>query len=622
MNRITLAIVAIGMVACCQPAVAQLSQWQRDRMVEAAKSSIEQLDADRIPDKDAAEEALHLALYQLQQHLQQKADASNAQAWTDYLAITEMIKALQAEDEKRVLSAAQKIRDRSIGVAPGLEVTAVRGVRDATERLANAYRLSKKEALVKLVTRQLEALAEKWSEVDSVPSVDDAARLTLVLSILQQMNQDVSLLQEARQQFSRPNANVMVGEAFVQRAVQRSINQSRPVRECILGTSISGTAHMMGNVTASLIPSDGAVRVQVALTGQVTSNNTGVNGPVRLRTTGLGQVYSYRTITVSESGVVASPTQTTATLSTQINAIEHPLRLVRRIARKKAAEQKPKADQIALGKLQSQVGTQFADETSQALSKPLPNPMDQLRPWLLRLDLPTPSRNIGSTSDSVYAHAMLRHDWQLASPTSAPPAPGGYEAVVQIHESLIDNSIGHVLSGRTIGEKELQKLLEGRGKNASAASNRDADSDDEESKEPFEIDFTRSRPVVFEAREGKIRIGVRGTRFSQGKKSTEGRIPALEITADYIPVKTTDGVVLLKRDGDVSIEFPGSRSSKIFQAGIRNTIRKRFEDVFPEYLMDQPWTVPPTVTNDAIRNRVYRPRYVTAENGWLTIAVN
>lgn len=608
----------IFLLALALPASGQLSTQQRDQLVERIRVASENLDGDKITEIEDAAETLQLAIDELKNHLSRKADAANAQAWLDYLAVMELREATEEFNDKpsrdslkAFFAAAQTVRDRTIGVQPGLEVTAVRAVRSAVADLVPAVRFRSKEATLAYLEKQLVALAESWEGIEGVPTPEESARLSGILSLLNETGQRDGLIDEAGRQFSHPNISIWIGEQLVQRALSRSVNQSRPVRDCILGTSITGTALLTGQVSAQLLPTDGAIRVQVTLDGQVHSNNIGRNGPVRLRTSGLGNVSSSRVVTVNESGIYAEPVQTTGTLSTRINAIEHRLRLVRRIARKKAGEQKPLADRIALGKLKDQVGSGFAEETDEALSRPLPNPTKQLLPWFLRLDLPTPTRRIGSTQTAVYAHATVRRSAELAAPLPAPAVPGGYDAVIQVHESLIDNTVGHMLAGRTVNEDELAELLQ--------QSGRATKIEREEGEEPFELDFARSRPIVFEAREGKIRVGIRGTRFQQGNKGID---KAVEITATYEPITTVEGYVILKLVEDAKIDFPGTKRLSVSQTGTRTAMTKKFKGVFPKYLMDQPWTVPSTVQSEAIRNRVYRPRQFHAEDGWVTIAIN
>ena len=70
-------------------------------------------------------------------------------------------------------------------------------------------------------------------------------------------------------------------------------------------------------------------------------------------------------MTVDASGIAFGETSSEAALHTTIICIDHNLALVRAIARKQAAKQKPVADRIALKKLRNQIGDQFSDETTE-----------------------------------------------------------------------------------------------------------------------------------------------------------------------------------------------------------------------------------------------------------------
>ena len=385
---------------------------------------------------------------------------------------------------------------------------------------------------------------------------------------------------------------------------------------------IVGNAQLTGHVTATLLPSVGSVRIQVALSGTVDSKNFGYNGPVRLRTSGYGQVNATRTIEVAESGVRLEPVVVNAaSLTTRIDAIEHPLRLVRRIARKKAAQQKAKADRITRGRFVSRISEAFAEETNAGASEPIPDVMAEARPHLQRLNLPEPTRTLESTSDSIFLGVTIRKNNQLAAPTEPPPVLVSNEATVQIHESLIDNTIGAILAGRTMTRSELQALASKTGRDD--ADQEDADQEDASGavdEEPeFEIDFDRSRPIIFEARDGNLRIGIRGTRFAQGARELKR---AIEVVAIYRPIKTESGEILLNRVGEAQINFPGTKRLSVSQAGLRGSIQKGFADAFPQILMDQPWTVPSTIEVPALQGRTYHPRYFDAQGGWLTLGVS
>lgn len=587
---------------------------------EAAKRSVDQLDPDRINDVKDAQEYFVKSVDVLRSHLAEKASLESAKAWIDYLEVEPLLSGIDDEESATTLAKkAIRINQKATGTAPGLEVTAVRRVRRAANEYANALRFSRKDRMLTLLSKQLEKFADEWSEIDAIPLPEDLETLQLLLDLFERSGQDIDLVRQANAVFSQPNIRVIVGDDLVQRSINRQVSQCSPVRDCILGTRIVGDALLSGNVTASLLPSIGTVRLQVALNGNVTSSNTGYNGPVRLKTSSYSQVQATRILSVDESGLRMEPVVVNASLNTRIDRIDHRLRLVRRIARKKAAEQKGQADAIAKGRLIDRVADGFIKDTDKAASKPMPDFMKDVRPILQRLNFREPSRTIGSTSNTVYLTAMVRQGVQLAAPVTAPPVPGGYEATMQIHESVVNNTIGTLLAGRTMKQSELESLAAKSGRAQSESTSSDSEDARDEKKEEFEIDFDRNRPIIFEARDGRIRIGIRGTRFAQGKRELKKK---LEIVATYRPIKTMDGVVLLDREGDAEINFPGTKRLSTTQAGIRGSIKKGFAKAFPQILMDKPWAVPASVQAPAIQGRVYRPRYFDAQDGWLTLSVN
>ena len=616
-----LAIILFAPLAAPDNAPAQSAPAQTlpAQIAAAARQSADQLDPGRIADVEASEREFLDANEYLRAHLQRTTSEANAQAWVQYLELDEVLTAIELEArESEIAEKSTRLSHKAIGVHPGLEVPAVTRLRAAAINYANALRFRRKENTTRALAIQLGRFADAWSEMDQTPSPDEIATLRLLLDLLERTDQNVALVEQSKQQFSSSNLHVTIDESLVERGVNRAVNQCTSVRDCILGTRIVGSALLTGNVTASLQPSIGSIRLQIALSGNVHSDNRGYNGPVRLRTSGDGQVYATRLMQIAESGISLEPVVTTGSLSTRINAIEHPWKLVRRIARKKAAQQKPQADRIAHRKFITRVTDAFTEETDGAVSQPMPDLMAEARPYLQRLDFPEPARDIGSTSDSIYFFATLRKGNQLAAPTTPPPIAQSNQATIQIHESAIDNTIGSILAGRTMSRTELRNLAE-KTKESDQAQATSADNDaDEEEDEEFEIDFDRSRPVIFEAREGQLRVGIRGTRFAQG--SRELKRP-LEIVAVYQPVKSESGEIVLDRVGEVQINFPGTKRLSVGQAGMRGAIKQGFADTFPQNLMDKPWIIPNDAKAEAFRGLNFRPRYFDAQDGWLTLGV-
>ena len=595
-----------------QTATAQVTSSDKQRMIAAIDSSKRNIDPSQFPDLSNASEAILETIQQIRTMMRHGTSEQNGNDWLDYLDLKPLEVAIEQEQTPgKIALTALETRHRLVGTIPGLELTRFRQLRSNIEQLVSAIRFRDAERSAQQLEKQFEALAKRIEELESTPSAEDSAALSSIVGLLEESNQATEIIEELRRVFGRPNIAVLVGESVIQRAVYRQVNQSRSVRDCILGTRIVGTACTTGVVTANVLPSNGAVRVEVKMTGNVTANNTGYNGPVRLRTTGYGNISASRILNVNEFGVSLEPTFAHVALNTQINRIDHKLRLVRKIARNRAAQQKPQADRIALGKMRKQVSDEFTRQTGEASAIKIPDFGSRVGPMLKRLALQEPTRFWGSTDEDVFVDVLLSRSDQLASAVSRPPVPTIFEVAVQIQESVVDNALGPLLAGRTVNQSEMNELLERSGRSLPQSDDRDSDP-------PFEIDFARIQPVVFAARDGKIRIGIRGTRFAQGKRVL--KMP-MEITALYEPAKTLDGKALLIRNGEVDIDFPGRRRLSISQTAIKGTMQKRFNEVFPDTLLDRPIEVPTTIEMEAIRGRQYRVNYIDARDGWLSVAV-
>ncbi len=593
---------------------AQLTESDRLRLVDEIGAAAKNLDPELFPQIDTSEAEFLESVDAVHRYFAANATAENGKAWLTYLDLDPVVELVQSNASPlEIARESMDLRFRLIGTAPGLELKAIRRLRDSVEQLIESVRFRDKEKSIESLSRQLESLAERVGEFDGNPSADDFAAVSVLTGVLRSSRQADGLVASLRNTFNRPNVAVLISEPMVQTAVNRDVNRVRPVRDCILGTRIVGNASMNGFLTANLLPGVGAARVNVSMVGKIVSNNIGYNGPVRLRTAGYGDVNVSRTLTVNESGVTLEPTNARAVLRTKILAIEHKLGLVRKIARKRAAQQKPQADRIAVQRMRQQVGAQFASQTNQATEIMPLQALEKIGPFVKRLSLDEPTRLWGSSEQEIYIDSMLRRPDQLSAVVSRPAILEPYDAAVQIHESAIDNVFTPVLAGRTLSEKRLNELLENIGR--SVAPDR---GQDEEPELPFEIDFARLRPVIFEARGKTLRLGVRGTRFAQGKRELN---QAMEITAVYEPAKDDKGVVVLLRKGDVDVSFPGRNRLTVAQAGLKRTIQKKFTNLFPDTILDRPLEVPMDAKLEVIRGRVFRPHLVDADEGWLTIAV-
>lgn len=500
-------------------ATATLSDFDRNRLADEVASARLNLDPNRFPKVDQSKADVVNRIKVAKEFFAAKTSKENADAWMAYLDLDPLLENIESDKSAGAIGReALELGYRLVGTAPGLELTVLRNLRDSVNRLVASLRFRDPERSINALTIQLESLADRIRQLDKRPSADDVAAISAMIDILNTSGQATNVIDSLRNTFSRPNVAILVGQPMVQTAVSQNVNQSSPVNDCILGTRIIGTATMHGQVSAMLLPSIGAARINVSLTGTVHSNNTGYNGPVRVQTTGQGQVFASRSMMISEAGINLDPVFVDAHMQNQINSI-HPKRrlgsrLVKRIARKKAAQQKPETDRIANYKFRARVTEQFTNQTDEQAAIEIPDFMRDVRPMLKRLSLVEPTRLWGSTESAIIIDATLRRPDQMTTVVSRPSITGIFSAAIQIHESAINNAATPILAGRTVNEKQLAELMKATGRELPVAGD---DSDDED-QSPFEITFPRLRPVIFEARDQSIRVGVRGTRFAQGSR--------------------------------------------------------------------------------------------------------
>jgi len=632
-------LIILMVLAPAERGWAQLGADQRTRLAEQTEAARQTIGERPFPSAEDESARVVAAVQGVADYLRPRSSAENAAKWLTFLVTEPLIEAIrEGASREEIADRARVVRNRLIGDRVGLELAPMTTLRDRVDHLLFSLRFEGDEASVRLVDQRADALQKRLIETDPIPSPEDASAIGGIVALLEQSGQMPELVDEVRRAFSQPNLLVSVDGTWIGQLAGRPVDQHRSIRDCILGTTIIGNGHLLGNLEARLAPSRGSVQLDLILTGRFDSDTVGYNGPVRLPTVGRGQTSARRSVWIDEQGVRLSPTTASASLSSQVTSVQHPLKIVRKIARKKVAQQQPRSERIAERRLLDQVSASFDKQTSEATASRAPLArFDQARVMLKRFNLSEPVRTLGSTDSVAYLEATVRDASQISAPNPPParlllddqtpvstrpvkPSVGSRGpavtslglVTVQVHESLIDNVATRMLAGRTVTGKELDRLLAETGREPEVI---DPDADDTTN---FVIDFSGYRPVICELRDQTIRLGIRGTRFRQGDRELKR---PLEITATYHPVKAENGVVSLVRSGEVDVAFPGTRRLTVQQVAVRRTIQRLFGGRFPVTLLDRPLFAPDQIQHPEILGRAFRPGLIDARDGWLSIAI-
>jgi hypothetical protein len=128
-------------------------------------------------------------------------------------------------------------------------------------------------------------------------------------------------------------------EPFFASLMRRRVDRTLPVRRCVLGAAVSGSARTVANVQMQFHPSQTEAQFYVVMTGQTVSNTVSVKGPARVSTQSTTNFRVWKLVKFDANQFVASPAgieARTCQMTTGIASTAR-LRLVNRIVRRVAA---------------------------------------------------------------------------------------------------------------------------------------------------------------------------------------------------------------------------------------------------------------------------------------------
>lgn len=492
---------------------------------------------------------------------------------------------------------------------PGLEMGPFVEFREELRAYTNALRVSSDPTVsLPYLKDRIAKLAASMSEVDLNEDIDARREAAQTLEYLTQANQAQTLVQMIKSYYSRPNVRVLLSNEFVQRQFSRPVSEYNPVCEIILGTNITGDSFINGSVAPQLLDNPSNASMRLTMLGDFNSNNVGFNRGVQIKTTGFANVVACETVSLTPSGLSAmSDTVADAQLTTQINSIYAKSKLITKIAKKKAAQQKPLADSIAEGRMENKIRNQFHQKLSDQLAESNLKLASTDLSTLQRVGLAKPSRTSWSSSQYLSLLWKVQDGSQLAAPMSCPidVAPTGL--TVQIHESVVGNLFDPIFGGRVLKSEEAGLYASQFGEIGKKIKR--------DNEEPWSVTMDSFYPVELKLDDNLITIRVRLNKLEKGDQALKQ--PAL-IQATYRPA-LEDGALQLKREGEVKIEFYGKQDRGVRAVSLRSFLKTKFSEFLKEDLLDVPLRLseklPPEFQSLDLVS-------ISSESGWLQVHLN
>ena len=534
----------------------------------------------------AAAARLREALGPLDRLLARSPSGADWKSYLDWPALTAQAASGAAADPA-VLRRLQKLLDAEEN---GLEMPQFAAVRRAVTAYAEAADAAKDPGSQAVYTQRLEKLAAAVAAGAATGTADALDPVGPLLARLEESGQAPATVARIRSAVNRPNLFLDVDESLLGNAVNRAVDETAPINDTVLGTRVRGSGRTTGLVLLDFVPSLQQAVVDLKLDATNHSDTRGSQGPVTVRTLGTTTVGARKRILIDDQRVAALPVEAHADTDTRTAGIgvnkRFGQRLIRKIASRKIAEMRPQAEAISSAKARDRVRTQFEEQTASAIAQASRDYQTKFRQPLMERGW-YPELLQMSTSDSrlsVTARKALTD--QIGAFTAPPAVDPDAVLAARVHESLVNNAAEITLGGRTITQKFVEEQIRKNNGTLPEALGNDPD------QQPWSITFAKRKPVELDASDDRVKVTVRGSRFTSGERE----FPAMDIWAAY-RIEPAPGGVRLVRDGDVQIYPPGfvpggGEKLTVQETSLRRILQKRFNKVFKEVVDVEPLKLP------------------------------
>jgi hypothetical protein len=446
-------------------------------------------------------------------------------------------------------------------------------------------------------SKRLEDLATQLDAYAKDPASGDAAlAIGRTLGWLEAGRQAPELVSSVRQTYGRPNFFGYASQRFAAVGIERNVNQVSAINDNILGTSLHGTARMVGRTTLALDDNPTAASMNILLGGTAWSNNVGYNGPVTIYSTGATSVSARKLLQMNANGLFGYAARASCGTRSNIHDIRAKHGLIEKMAWKRAGQQKGEAEAIASQHASWRVAGQMDREAGRLVAEQNERYMSKFRNPLVRRGEFPEDLTFSSTPDRVQARMRQESASLLAAPDEPPGYSADHDLALRTHESAVINYGQGLVGGYELTDLRLEKLIK---------DDLQADLPDElrvtlpdgkldPEKEAWSIIFAKDLPVRAKFTGGGLWMAIRADGFTRGESDTPGKYkPAItelvEISAAY-KIDTTDKGATLRRDGDVQVRFPNRAAPE--QVNLRDRpivtfIQRKFRSLFKEEFVGQ-----------------------------------
>ena len=543
------------------------------------------------------------------------AESAQRDGWKQFLKWEDLENQLGAEEpDWQVMD--EVVRQFFDGY-PGLEFPEFVNTRENLRKYVYLGKLADSdEDAAKSVNQYLHALSDALEKYDADPTTRNAAEVAAIADWLEGINRDLGIAHHWRSVHAAPNIFMYVSEELLSRRFSRPVQDTGPVNEMILGTHVRGTAFTTGQITTDLVPNSQAAQLDILFHGSSQTRSLGRQKPVTIRSTSVANLVARKPLYLYPRDVSAGPATASSSLNSTIHGITPDARLgrrlIERIAWKRALQQKPQADRIAAGRAARRLEKSLDEQTQELITSARSQLRSQFQGPVNSRGLIPEAIQTMSTNTHLVVKAKQAGRGQLSSANRPPAQRPANEVVLQLHESAFNNTAEKGIAGLTLTDERIASLVsELTGEVPEQLQIKPED-------QPWSISFDWKQPVTVEFRDQMVTINVRGRRFTNGERVLNR---VMEMSATYLMQTMPDQGVILTRQGDVEVTFPGMAEDARLRAQDRvfkTLMESKFTDLFRPVIEGEGFMLPGRFSE---LGRIHL-KHLSTEDGWLSLGWN
>jgi len=510
--------------------------------------------------------------------------SSYTESWKDYLKWSQ----LEPHFSSEVKITGQSLREldtvlrRLRANQPGLEHPAFVRTASVLQRyreLALWYALGQRRDTRPRYSNFLLELEKQITRNLEKPTVESARQVGKIVGLMHQLRHSPWLVEQIRAKFNQPNLWVDVSATALQRLAQRPVSETEPVRDCILGARVRGTAHSTGVLGLRTLPAANHIAIELQLAGNIESQTFSYKKPVRVGSLGSTNFTATKHLQINDEQFLVLPAVATAQTKTRTCSIKKTggrfgRRLVERIARKKVAESKSQAEWIGARHAEQRVADKFDRQVVKAIYQARQNYDSKLHPPLERIGMFPEHLHMASTAGGIQIETRLATYKQISTDRLPPGRHASNDFTLQVHETAFNNFLPHLLAGAKLGQasesqppklegevpawlKKLTNSPQVKDQFVSPANAPTPAADQETTAEskasdfkPWSFQLNSEHPVSVSFDDQQVTLRIRIAELKTIEDGEESVLKNWDFLVKYRVVQSGNGI-LLRREGEI-----------------------------------------------------------------------